>query len=108
MTSALAVIGDSLPRLITAAGLPAAKRSLDFFTARIPNDNTRYAYAREVASFCNWCEDRGPTIEQLEPHLVALYIKELGRDVAKPTVKQHLAATTIACSSIMDWPTCLR
>lgn len=99
MSTDLTLVGSPLPRLITDAGRPAAKRFLDFFTARIPNDNTRAAYARAVAYFCFWCEARGLTIDQLEPHLVALYIKELGRQVAKPTVKQHLAAIRM----LFDW-----
>ena len=55
MGSDLTVIDGPLPRLITDAGTPASKRFLDFFTARIPNDNTRAAYARAVGSFCLWC-----------------------------------------------------
>ncbi len=99
MSTELALREGSLPRLITDAGTPAAKRFLDFFTARIPNDNTRNSYARAVAYFFAWCEHRGLTINQLEPHLVALYIKELGREVSKPTVKQHLAAIRM----LFDW-----
>ena len=45
MSTDLTLVGSPLPRLITDAGRPAAKRFLDFFTARIPNDNTRAAYA---------------------------------------------------------------
>ena len=99
MTTDLTLIGGSLPRLITDAGRPAVKRFLDFFTARIPNDNTRRAYATAVSRFCLWCEHRGLAINQLEPHLVALYIKELGRDASKPTVKQHLSAIRM----LFDW-----
>ena len=38
MSTDLTLVGSPLPRLITDAGRPAAKRFLDFFTARIPND----------------------------------------------------------------------
>lgn len=51
MSSELALVGGPLPRLITDAGTPAAKRFLDFFTARIPNGNTRAAYVLGPTSF---------------------------------------------------------
>jgi len=57
MTTDLALVGGPLPRLITDVGTPAGKRFLDFFTARVRNDNTRVAY------FCQSCECRGLALD---------------------------------------------
>jgi site-specific recombinase XerD len=81
-----------LPALITAAGEHASRRFLEFFTAEIRNPNTRKAYAQAVTRFLTWCDSRGLSLQQLQPMLVAAYIEELQREVAPPTVKQHLAA----------------
>jgi len=88
-----------LPDLITAAGPRASRRFVEFFTANIRNRNTREAYARAVVRFCDWCQARGLTLAQLEPILVAAYIEELGQTLAKPSVKQHLAAIRM----LGDW-----
>jgi hypothetical protein len=47
-----AVLGASLPRAISEAGERAAFHSVEFFTARIPNPNTRAAYGHAVAELC--------------------------------------------------------
>lgn len=64
----------------------------EFFTANIRNRYTRAAYARAVAQFARWCDARHVALAQLTPVIVAAYIEELGQHVAKPSVKQHLAA----------------
>ena len=81
-----------LPRLITDAGSAAMRRFVEFFTANIRNKNTRETYARAVRQFCDWSEQRGLSLERLEPVVIAAYVEELGQRLAKPTVKQHLAA----------------
>jgi site-specific recombinase XerD len=81
-----------VPALFTNAGDQATYRFIEFFTANIRNPNTREAYARAVSRFSFWCEQRGLELEQLTPVMVAAYIEELGQQVSKPTVKQHLAA----------------
>lgn len=86
---------DLLPRLptvITAAGEHATRKFLEFFTANIRNPNTRAAYARATARFCDWCDQHKVSLQAIEPMLIALYIEELGTRRAKPTVKQNLAA----------------
>ena len=82
----------AIPDLFMAAGAPAAHRYMEFMAAEIRNGNTRSAYARAIARFSLWCDERGLELNQLTPVLVAAYIEQLGREVAKPTVKQHLAA----------------
>jgi integrase/recombinase XerD len=89
----------ALPVAIVAAGEAAAWRFVDFFTAQIPNDNTRLAYKRAVDQFFRWCEIKGLGLAELRPVFVAAYVKELGRTVAVPTVKQHLAAVRM----LFDW-----
>ena len=89
----------AVPTLFARAGDKARRRVLEFFTAQIRNANTRAAYGRAVAHFAAWCEIRKVRLEQLEPLIVAAYIEQLGQEVAKPTVKQHLAAIRM----LFDW-----
>jgi site-specific recombinase XerD len=87
-----------VPAIISAAGGRASFRFVEFFTANIRNQNTRVSYGRALREFCNWCEERGFRLEDLNPVLVG-YVELLGRKVeedgrgySKPSVKQHLAA----------------
>jgi integrase/recombinase XerD len=81
-----------VPVLFVRAGERSSRRFIEFFTAEIRNPNTRTAYARAVSLFASWCELRGFMLESLTPVHVAAYVERLGAEVAKPTVKQHLAA----------------
>jgi integrase/recombinase XerD len=83
---------DTLPVAIAAAGARTSERFIEFFTANIRNRNTRMAYAVAVRQFFNWCEQRGLQLEAIRPRIVAAYIEQLGAGMAKPSVKQHLAA----------------
>lgn len=65
---------------------------LEFFTANIRNPNTRQAYARAVVRFSDWCTNHKLSLHQLSPFLIAAYVEELGNTLARPSVKQHLAA----------------
>ena len=86
-----------LPAIIEQAGRNASKRFLEFFTANIRNRNTRAAYARAVARFLRWCEERHLSLDDIEPVTVATYIEtHPGSD---PTKKQHLAAIRM----LFDW-----
>ena len=80
----------TLPPIIVRAGPRAARRVIEFFTAEIPNKNTRAAYATAVRSFTAWCEERGLHLETITPVAVAAYIEQY--PAAIPTRKQHLAA----------------
>ena len=84
--------GAAVPILFTQAGTRAAHRYIEFFTANIRNPNTRTAYARSVVRFARWCEARDLQLSKITPVIVAAYVEELGQQVSKPTVKQHLAA----------------
>ena len=89
--SQLATQGQlTLPEIIAEAGKRAGRRFVEFFTAQIPNANTRVAYARAVADFCLWCQGRGLRLETITPVAVAAYLE--GHPGSIPTRKQHLAA----------------
>jgi integrase/recombinase XerD len=85
--------GLALPAIIAAAGERASNRFIEFFTATIRNRNTRMAYGRGVGTFLSWCEDKGLSFDRIGPVVVAAYVETLLADgMAKPSVKQHLAA----------------
>ncbi len=85
----------------TAARGKAAKRILEFFAAEIRNRNTRKAYFKAVVRFADWCQQEAGLDElvDIEPVHVAAYIEQLGSVLAKPSVKQHLAAIRM----LFDW-----
>ena len=87
------------PALIEAAGARAKRRYYEFFTAQIPNPNTRKTYGTAVRQFFAWCADRKIGLEQIEPIIVAAYVQSRGREVSAPTVKVDLAAI----SMLFDW-----
>ena len=83
---------DALPAAIIAHGERASRRFIEFFTATIRNRNTRTSYARAVKQFFDWCEKHHLGLDDIEPIAIAAYIEQLGAEMAKPSVKQHLAA----------------
>ncbi len=89
----------ALPAVVVAAGEDASRRFIEFFTANIRNANTRAAYARAVGRFCLWCEEHHLELRALSPTAIAAYIEQLGNELSKPTVKQHLAAIRM----LLDW-----
>lgn len=86
-----------LPPVIEDAGGRAEARFVEFFTAHIRNTNTRRAYGRAIARFFQWCGERGISLSQIDPVVVASYIE--AHPCSKPTVKQHLAAIRM----LFDW-----
>lgn len=91
--------GLAVPKIIANAGDRARIKFIEFFTATIRNPNTRAAYARAVARFCEWCEARGIRLQDVAPVVVASFIEGLGQSHSKPTVKQNLAAIRM----LFDW-----
>src|SRR6202050_2583402 len=78
----------------------AAKRFIEYFAANIRNVNTRRAYLHAVREFADWCALQGfHEICDTEPLHVAGYIEQLAARLAKPSVKQHLAAIRM----LFDW-----
>lgn len=89
----------SVPKLY-APSAQAARRFVEYFAANIRNPNTRRAYFRAVLQFSGWCEAQNFTeLLDIEPLHVAAYIEQLGQRLAKPSVKQHLAAIRM----LFDW-----
>ncbi len=108
--SASEIAPHSIPRGLAAiyANAPtvflpnpkAAERFFEFFTANIRNRNTRRAYYKAVCRFSAWCEEKGlRELSQVRPLHIAAYIEALGSELAKPSVKQHLAALRM----LFDW-----
>jgi integrase/recombinase XerD len=92
--------GLAVPAAIAGAGDPAVRRFLEFFAATIRNKNTRMAYYRAVTDFFAWVDAAGiGALVDIEPLHVATYIEALQERMAKPTVKQHLAAIRM----LFDW-----
>jgi site-specific recombinase XerD len=88
-----------VPRLF-APNAEATKRFVEYFAAHIRNPNTRRAYVRAILTFSRWCEAQNFTeLVDIEPVHVAAFIEQLGRCLAKPSVKQHLAALRM----LFDW-----
>src|SRR5688572_25286270 len=81
-----------IPVLFSHAGQRAVWRFIEFFTAHIRNPNTREAYGRAVGYFAAWCAKNKLELLQLNPFLIASYVEHLGKEIATPSVKQHLAA----------------
>jgi integrase/recombinase XerD len=82
----------SVPAFFADAGDAVAQRFVEFFTAEHRNANTRAAYAQAVRQFTRWAEDHGFRLPHLTAVHLAGYIEHLGRNMAAPSVKQHLAA----------------
>ena len=92
--------GLAVPVLVAAAGEHASLRFLEFFAAAIRNPNTRRAYARAVADFLAWCEDRGVhSVTAVQPLHVAAWVELQARTKAAPTAKLRLAALR----HLFDW-----
>jgi site-specific recombinase XerD len=90
----------AVPAIVAGASDTAARRFLEFFAATVRNKNTRMAYYRAVTDFFAWVDRRriGQLVD-IEPLHVAAYVEALGARMAKPTVKQHLAAIRMG----FDW-----
>jgi integrase/recombinase XerD len=90
----------SLPLIVVRAGRSASERFVEFFTAQIRNPNTREAYGRAVGRFFLFIDEQfGLKLWDIKPFHVAAYIEELQRELAAPSVKQHLAAVRM----LFDW-----
>jgi integrase/recombinase XerD len=92
------IVWSTAPLTFVKAGDRAVNRLLEFFTAEINNPNTRASYGRAVWRFDDWCVQNHLELHELTPVHIAGYVEQLGkpaepeRPLAKPSIKQHLAA----------------
>jgi hypothetical protein len=103
--------GLAVPAAIAGAGDTAVRRFLEFFAATIRNKNTRMAYYRAVTDFFAWLDAAGiVALVDIEPLHDATYIEALQERMAKPTVKQHLAAIRMLAggSQLLPYSGCAR
>lgn len=87
-----------MPALFAASG-DHARGFWEYFTAHIRNPHTRRAYFAAVSRFAEWAASRSLQLHQIQPIHVAGYIELLAQSLAKPSVKQHLAALR----ALFDW-----
>ena len=86
-------MGDrNIPTIISGAGEKALLSFVNYFTAEIPNPNTRAAYLQAWREFGKWAEGRGVRLEEVRPFMLAAYREELGKRYHVRSVKQHLSA----------------
>lgn len=72
--------------MVASADENSSRRLIEFLTANIRNKNTRRAYAEDVRQFCDWCDVRKITLQQVK---------------SKPTVKRHLATIRMLCDYLV-------
>ena len=84
--------GERIPAIISLAGEKALLSFVNYFTAEIPNENTRRAYLQAWREFSKWAEGRGVRLEEVRPFMLAAYREELGKRYHVRSVKQHLSA----------------
>ena len=89
-----------LPALVSRARPAVTQRIVEFFGCRLRNRHTRHAYAHAVARFFDTLANkRVHDLHRIRPTMVAAYIDDLERELARPSVKQHLAAIRM----LFDW-----
>ena len=89
----------ALPALF-APDQRTAEKVLEFFTVNIRNAHTRRAYVQAAGYFASWCNNKGlSTLQNVRPVHVAAYVEDLQKQLAAPSVKQHLAAVRM----LYDW-----
>lgn len=68
-----------MPAIITGAGDKAVLSFVNYFTAEIPNANTRRAYLLAWRELGLWTESRGLRLDEVRPFMVAAYREELAK-----------------------------
>src|SRR6266540_6512474 len=90
--------GRTAPSLVASAGETAAKKFTEYFN-RIPNINTRSAYANAIGQFCLWTESLELSLRRLTPDIVSAYFEQMAERFAPATINQHIAAVRM----LFDW-----
>jgi hypothetical protein len=70
-------------------------------SATTENPNTRAAFFHVCRRFFTWREhERVDEVAAIEPMHRAVYMRGLGKDFEKPSIKQHLAAIRMPCDGL--------
>jgi site-specific recombinase XerD len=100
MSFVIASDAEILPVAIAKSAERVRMRFLEFFTARIRNQNTRRSYLKAASEFLSWCDTRGArSLDTITPIHVAGWVEEMTHTHSAPTVKQRLAAVR----HLFDW-----
>lgn len=100
MSFVIASDAEILPVAIAKSAERVRMRFLEFFTARIGNQNTRRSYLKAASEFLSWCDARGArSLDTITPIHVAGWVEEMTLMHSAPTVKQRLAAVR----HLFDW-----
>lgn len=100
MSFVIASDAEILPVAIAKSAERVRMRFLEFFTARIRNQNTRRSYLKAASEFLSWCDARGArSLDTITPIHVAGWVEEMTHTHSAPTVKQRLAAVR----HLFDW-----
>jgi len=103
MTGEIIAVGKGNKGALPALFAPdqrTAEKVLEFFTVNIRNAHTRRAYVKAAGYFAGWCINEGITsLQNVRPVHVAAYVEDLQKQLAAPSVKQHLAAVRM----LYDW-----
>jgi len=94
-----------LPAIVAGAGERAARKTLEFFTARIANKHTRETYARAVFAFCAWCDAHGVQLHAIDAPTVATYLQGLQVNHRKRGTPRGAAAASVkvTASALRHW-----
>jgi len=95
----------SLPAIVQRYGNAARIAWHDFFSAKLPNDNTRAAYSYALRQFLTWSELHGLDLPQIRPGNVGDYFRQ--HPGSLPTKKQHLAALRKFFNLLVERHICL-
>ncbi len=93
------------PVLIRRYGPAAETAWHDFFSGKLPNDNTRAAYTHALRRFLVWCEQRSWELPDIRPGDVGDYFREHPGSTA--TKKQHLAGLRKFFNLLVERHICL-
>jgi integrase/recombinase XerD len=85
-------VSMTVPPVIADAGDLVGRLTLEFFTARVANPNTRKAYGRAVWRFCAWCQSQGVALRELTPPTVAAHLQELHATLEPSSIKLTASA----------------
>lgn len=93
------------PVLVHRYGQAAETAWHDFFSGKLPNDNTRAAYTYALRRFLEWCVERSGDLPTIRPGDVGDYFREHHGSAA--TKKQHLSALRKFFNLLVERHICL-